>query len=253
MKTRLFLMLFIVTTFCSKVIFAQDVVRAKSFIELSGGMAIPMGNFTSAPTTAGTIQNAYNSSAGYAQPGTHFALNGTWYITPNIGIGGSFSTSSYRVNVNALANEVISSFDCDSATAEARNYNTISLMAGPYFALPLNNLTIEARVLGGITNTTTPDFIMQAINQPSTTDPISISKFVQTSGTANAFGFDAGLGVRYKLINHLSISLRGDYFYSKPNLTFDNIGRLDNTGREIFSYNQPISGISATFGVGYVF
>ena len=244
-------MIFILITLCSKVSFAQDVMRAKSFIELSGGIAIPMGNFASAPTT-GSIQNAYNSTAGYAQSGAHFALNGAWYITPNIGIGGSFSTSSYRVNVNALANEVISSFDCDSATAEARNYNTISFLVGPYFALPLNNLTIEARVLGGITNTTTPDMIMQAINLPGA-DPISISKFVQTSGTANAFGFDAGLGLRYKLLKNLSISIRGDYFYSKPNLSFDNIGHTDNVGRQVFSYNQPISGISATVGIGYVF
>ena len=126
-------------------------------------------------------------------------------------------------------------------------------MVGPYFALPLNKLTIEVRVLGGVTNTTTPDMIFQAINKPGGTDPISISKFVQTSGNATAFGFDAGLGIKYALINHLGLVLRGDYFYSKPNLTFDNIGRQNNTGRVVSSYNQPIEGINATFGVCYFF
>ena len=108
------------------------------------------------------------------------------------------------------------------------------------------------RVLGGISRTLTPDIYGTVINQPDETDPISISTFVQTSGVANAFGFQTGLGLRYNIFEHLILSLRGDYFYSKPDLSFDNINR-SNSGRILTSYNQPISGFNATFGIGYQF
>jgi len=252
MKTRLFLPVFIIISLFSKVSFAQDASSAKSFIEISGGISNPTGNFASSALT-NDIQSSYSSTDGYAKLGSHFAINGAWYITPHFGVGGTISTSSYSVNVNALANEIINSFDCDSATASARNYNTISILVGPYYALQFGHLTIEARLLGGITNTTTPDFIMQAINLAGGSDPISISTFVQKSGAANAFGFDGGLALKYALINHLGIVLRADYFYSKPNLSFDNIGRQNNTGRLVTSYNQPIAGINATLGVAYTF
>ena len=129
----------------------------------------------------------------------------------------------------------------------------MSVLVGPYYAWQFGHLTIEARVLGGITNTTTPDFIMQAINRSGGSDPTSISTFVQKSATENAIGFEGGLAIKYELINHLGIVLRGDYFSSQPNLNFDNIGRQNNTGRLVTNYNQPIAGINATFGVCYFF
>ncbi len=252
MKTQLFLLIFIIILLFSKVSFAQDTPRAKSFIEISGGISNPTGNFASSALT-NNIQSTYNSTDGYAQLGSHFAINGAWYLTPNFGVGGTLSTSSYSVNANALANEIINSFDCDSATASARNYNTISVLVGPYYAIRLGHLTIEARVLAGITNTTTPDFIMQAINLAGGSDPESISTFVQKSGTATALGLDAGIGIKFALAKHLGLVLRTDYFYSKPKLSFDNVGRQNNAGRLVTSYNQPIAGVNSTFGVCYFF
>ncbi len=164
-----------------------------------------------------------------------------------------YSTSSFGVDINSIAKGYLEAFDCDSATAAAGNYTNTSFLVGPYFALPLGNFTIEARLLGGITTTTTPAMIAQAINEPDATDPMSVSTFAQAAGKASAFGFNAGLGFRYQLLNHLSISLRGDYFSSTPNISLTNYGHQNNIGREISSYNQPIAGISGTLGVGYTF
>ena len=246
MKTILATIFSAICLLCiSQAAYAQNSTKPGNFIEISGGIAMPIGNFASSDFD--------KNSSGFAQTGSHFAASGAWYLTSNFGMGGMFSTSSFGVDQTSIAKGYLEAFDCDSATASAGNYSSTSFLVGPYFALPLGNLTIEARVLGGITTTSSPAIIAQAINKPDATDPISISTFAQSSGTASAFGFDAGLGLRYKLLNHLGISLRGDFFSSKPNITLNNYGHQNNTGREISSYNQPISGISATLGIGYLF
>jgi len=261
MKTKVITLIFTLFLITSRIASGQDapapINAAKSFIGVAGGIAMPTGNFAASDFTNTETQHfpsdAHDNSLGFAQNGVHLALEGAYYITPYFGIGGVFNTSSFSVNVSQIALAYIKAFDCDSGTCTARNYNSVSLLVGPYFAFPVQKLTIEARILGGVTNTTSPDIIVEAINRPDPTDPISISKFVQTSGTAATFGFQAGLGIKYAVMEHWSIGIRGDYFYSKPNIAVDNVGRQDNTGREIFSYNQPIAGFAGTVGIAYLF
>jgi hypothetical protein len=223
----------------------------KSFIEFSGGASIPMGNFASI-AASGPISGSYTTTSGFAKTGTHFAIDGAFFFSPHIGIGGSLSTASFSIDTKTIAAGYLENYDCDSASAKARSYNTINLLVGPYFSFPFGKVTMDLRVLGGISRTQTPDIIGTVINQYSGPTEGSVSTFVQTSGLANAFAFQAGLGIRYKISGHFILSLRGDYFYSKPELSFDNINR-SNTGRILTSYNQPISGFNTTFGVGYQF
>jgi len=240
---KLIFKLTILYMFALSVANAQN--QAKSFLSISSGISNPIGNFA-----ASDIENA---TSGFAMPGSNFSLDGAWYFHPNIGIGGVYSTSVYQLNTNELAQRYLESFDCDSALAKAAPYHTINFLVGPYFSLPLGNFTIDLRILGGITTTLSPDIIGTAINQRTGPNEGSISTFVQTSSSAIAFGFQAGLGLRYSITKHLLVSLRYDYFTSKPNLTFDNIGRTNVSGVVLTSYNQAVSGLNGTFGIGYQF
>ena len=230
---------------------AEDNSGAKSFISFSGGVAVPMGNFA-ATATSGPISGSYATPSGFAKTGTHFALEGAYYFSKYIGIGGTLSTSAFSIDTKTIAAGYLENYDCDSASSKARSYNTFNFYVGPYFSFPINKLTIDLRVLGGISRTLTPDIIGTVINEYGGPNEGSVSTFVQTSGVANAFGFQSGIGLRYNVFEHLILSLRGDYFYSKPDLSFDNVNR-SNSGRILTSYNQPISGVSATFGIGYQF
>jgi len=218
---------------------------ARSFLSVSGGIAFPGGNFASSDID--------NEKAGFAKTGQYFALEGAWYFHKNIGIGGLFTTTSYALNTEALANRYLESFDCDSASAKAGPYRTVSFLIGPYFALPVSRLTFELRILGGITNAVSPDIIGTAVNMPNGPNEGSISTFAQTSATANTFGFQSGLAVKYAAAGHLLISLRGDYFYARPTLYFDNINRNNISGIILQSSSVAVSGINASFGIGYQF
>ena len=224
---------------------------AKSFISFSGGAAIPMGNFAKTDAS-GPISGSYTTTSGFAKTGTHFAIDGAYYFSHYVGIGGALSTSAFSVDTKTIAAGYLENYDCDSASSKARKYNTFNIFIGPYFSFSISKLTIDLRVLGGISRTLTPDIFGTVINQNNGPNEGSTSTFVQTSGIASAFGFQSGIGLRYSICEHLMLSLRGDYFYSKPNLSFDNVNR-SNTGRILTSYNQPISGISTTFGIGYQF
>lgn len=223
----------------------------KSFIEFSGGASIPMGYFA-AKDASGPISGSYSTPSGFAMTGNHFALDGAFFFSPHIGLGASLSTSSFSINTKTIAAGYLENYDCDSASVKARSYNIINLLVGPYFSFPFGKITIDLRVLGGISRTQTPDIIGTVINQYTGPTEGSTSTFVQTSGVANAFAFQAGLGIRYNICGHFILSARGDYFYSKPDLSFDNINR-SNTGRILTSYNQPIFGLNTAFGIGYQF
>jgi hypothetical protein len=223
----------------------------RSFIEFSGGASIPMGNFA-AKDASGPISGSYSTASGFAKTGNHFEIDGAFFFSPHIGVGGSISTSSFSIDTKTIAAGYLENYDCDSASAKARTYNTINLFIGPYLSFPFAKVAIDIRLLGGISRTLTPDIVGTVINVYGGPTEGSTSTFVQTSGVANAFGLQAGIGIKYNIFGHFILSVRGDYFYSKPDLSFDNINR-SNTGRILNSYNQPISGFNTTLGIGYQF
>jgi len=223
----------------------DDNAKGKSFISLNGGMAMPMGKFAATDFSS--------DASGYAKTGTHFALEGAWFFSKHFGVGGSFATSTFAVNVTPIAAGYLAAFDCDSASAGSKPYRNVSFLIGPYFTCGLKKFSIDVHILGGITNTTSPNIFTSVFNQQTGPTEGSTSTFVQTSSSANAFGFQAGLGVRYSVCKHLAICLGGNYFTSKPQLTYQMVGLVNDVGHTPTGYNQAISGISTTLGIGYEF
>jgi opacity protein-like surface antigen len=225
--------------------------KAKSFLSFSGGIAMPTGKFAS--NDFGDAATGFNGTSGYAKMGSHFAVEGAYFFCSHFGIGGSLSASSFNVDVTPIANGYREAFDCDSASASARPYHTINILVGPCFSWPIKKFTIDARILAGVTTIMSPDIFCTVINAYQGPTEGSVSTFVQTGDNKTTFGMMAGVGIRYAIYKHWMVRLGSDYFYSKPTLNFQNVGRTNNVGPQFTSYNQAIAGMTAVFGVGYEF
>ena len=94
---------------------ADDNSGAKSFISFAGGAAIPMGNFA-ATAASGPISGSYTTPSGFAKTGTNFALEGAYYFSKYVGIGGILSTSAFSIDTKTIAAGYLENYDCDSAT-----------------------------------------------------------------------------------------------------------------------------------------
>jgi opacity protein-like surface antigen len=241
------LILYVAVSFISYTAFAQDttdVNKAKSFIGVSGGYSNLMGNITKTSYS--------NPASGFANPnGYNAGLEGAYFFSKYIGIGGVFSFSSYNVSNKGLDSLAVGyqlDFDSDSAKASAgTKYNFYNYFVGPYFSFPIKKFTIDVRVVGGITHVSTAELNFIDI------DGGKPHPFTQSMSTANGFGFQAGAGLRYSITKHLAIKLNVDYYYTDPNITIKNSNRIANTGRLITNYHQPITALYCNLGIAYQF
>lgn len=229
--------------YASMTAFGQDskIKTTKSFIGLNGGYALAIGNFT---------KNDYNDNkSGYANSsGSNIGLEGAYYLNKTIGIGGVFSnTSFYCKGLQTMSDGYKEDFDVDSSTVTITGkYSTFNFLIGPYFTFPVGKFAFEARVAAGLVRAKTPQFKVDLEDQ-------SAVAFYQNSATANTFGFQAGAGIRYSIIEHLCIKLAADFFYSQPDFKIENQNRVVNAGRLVSEYKQPIMGVYLNLGIAYQF
>ena len=212
--------------------------KPKSFIGLSGGISLPMGNFTKTDYT--------DPSSGFSsKTGLNFGLEGAKYLKgSNWGIGGSLSYATYNFKPNNLSAGFLDDFGVATAKVSADSYRTLQILVGPYHSIPLGKLTADFKGLVGIMSATSPEITTTLEDNPP---------FCQKSATATALSFQIGAGLRYSFNEKLGVSLRTDYFYGKPKFDLVNENRNNNVGRKIDSYNESISGICATAGLFYQF
>jgi len=243
-------------------IFAQDANSSiappasnGSFIGIIGGYSMPSGNWTktsyiSDEYGAWQANNPDNKSAGFAGNGTTFGVQGAWFFSKYIGIGGLVSCTQLNFKgLDSISAGYRGSFDVDQVTTSVSGgYTLWNFMTGVFFRYPFSDkFSVNARVLGGFTSATTPE-IDVAVEDGGVED----GTFTQQRCTANSFGYMIGIGVTYNVCNSLAINLLGDYYSSQPNFMIDNTNRNINAGRLITSYNQPLTGINISLGVSYL-
>jgi opacity protein-like surface antigen len=227
--------------------FAQQ--KGPSFIGINGGISLPLGNWGKSATIV-SINGTVNDPNGYANKGGIGMLDGAWFFSKHFGVGGLLSYGTYNLkNVNALSQGYQESFDVDTTRTTPTNYKVLNLLPGLYFNYPvLKKLSVTARALVGITYATTPQ-ISVSIEDGGVFDP----PIVQESDSKTAFAFDVGAGLSYAIKKCLAVNLKADYFYTEPDFTIDNTKRNNNAGREITTYNQPLSAINISLGVAFLF
>ena len=215
---------------------AQD----KSFnLSVNGGVAIPTGNFSKA--------DYHDESSGFAKTGFHLNLSGVYQFNKNWGAGILIGYSQFGFkDPLSLAEGYKEDSGTDSTTLYQLGHNSnFSVLVGPYYFIPAGkNVLIDIRALGGYVNTHLAGF---RIFYEDYTDNVMTQE--ETSG--GTFGFQLGAGVKYSVAKKVSLHFNIDYFSSHPKLsiTYDNF--VVNSGRRLTSYDEAISGVNATVGVGF--
>ncbi|MBA7584411.1 hypothetical protein ES708_26364 [subsurface metagenome] len=183
------------------------------------GSSVPVGSFSD------TV-DIY--SDGFA--GSNFVINfdGAYFFMPVVGIGGTFSFgSSYGGGEsleNALFDDVIEKFPTLSVPVDpdyipdfnAGKWNYVNLMAGPQISIPLNNINIDFKALGGLSFIFVPsrDMSIELNNNGEFTS--------STNGDVLNLGYIIGTGVRFGVGRGTGIRLGLDYYHSKPALVTKN-------------------------------
>ena len=221
---------------------ALEAQRAKSFISISGGYSVLRGQITRS--------DYYNTNSGYAnRSGYNVGLDGAYYLTKHLGLGGVFSFESFSAaHLQSLSNGYQNDFDVDSVSVTATTkYNFYTFFMGPYFSFPVQKFTLDARVTGGIALVNTPEFDVNVV------DGGKPHPFAQNISYGSAFGFQTGIGIRYAISHHIALKLNADYYYTDPNIPIKNSNRPIVAGRILTDYHQPITMLKINLGTVYQF
>jgi opacity protein-like surface antigen len=231
----------IATVFSCSQSVAQDEIKSKSFIGLTGGYSKLSGNLTK--NDYDNEKSGYSNSAGY-----NMGIEGAYFFHKYIGIGGIFSQSSfYTKGIQTMSDGYKDAFDVDSTTVSVSGkYSFTNFFVGPYFSYPCKKFTFDARLVGGLTHGVTPQFKIDLEDQLNAT-------FYQDAAKANAFGMQAGIGVRYSIIKNLCVKINIDYYYAKPDFKITNENRVVVAGRLVTEYKEPITMLCLNFGLAYQF
>lgn len=224
------------------IVFSTLVANAqkKSFnLSINGGISSPAGSFSKA--------DYYDGSSGFAKTGYQLNLSGVYQFSKHWGAGVLIGYSQYGFkNSLSLAEGYKEDSGTDSTTLYKKGSNSnFSVLVGPYYFIPVGKkVSISIRALGGYVNTHLAGF------QVFYEDYLDNS-MTQKQASGGAFGFQVGAGVKYDVAKKVSLHFNVDYFSSKPNLdiAYDNF--VVNSGRRLTSYNEAISGINATVGIGF--
>ena len=225
--------------------FAQNepaLSRAAGFIGFTGGYSALMGNITRSDYS--------NNSSGYASTsGYNIGLEGAYYLTRHIGIGGVCSFESFSVaHLQTLSDGYQNDFDVDSVSVTSTTkYNFYNFFVGPYFSFPVKKFTIDARVVAGITLVNTPEFDVNVI------DGGKPHPFAQNISYGSGFGFQAGAGLRYAISDHVGIRLSVDYYYTDPDIAIKNSNRAIVAGRILTDYHEAVTSLKINLGLAYQF
>jgi len=245
MKTLFFITYFFLALGTYKPLIAQEKEKlsTKSFIGFSaGGSFLVGGNLTKTDYGDPTSGFASGQSLLLGLEGAYFFFFFFW-------VGGAFSIANYAVTgAQSLSDGYQQDFNVDEAKATlSGGYRLYNFLMGPYFALPCKRITLESRILIGLTAATSPQIDVLLTDG----DPPNYYSFSQNAVSTLSFAFQIGIGGRIELYKGICLTLRADYFYTQPNFTIENVGRQNNTGRLITNYHEAIGSFNLSGGIAY--
>lgn len=117
-----------------------------SFLGLYLGLNIPLSHYDI--TEGVSFHTSSGSSAG---------VEGAYFFTPYIGVGGRFAVSSTHIITESKQDALSTASQIEESqsksVAENDNFDAVSVMAGPYFSYPLTSRwTVGSKLLAGYVN-----------------------------------------------------------------------------------------------------
>ena len=209
----------------------------KITLSVNGGAALPMGGFGKG--------DYYDASSGFAGTGGHFNVTAGYSLGKHWGVQvlAGYSKFAFK-GAQSLSDGYKEDSGTDSTTLYRKGTNhSWSFLIGPTYKIDAGRkFSITARALGGYVNTHLAGF--QIFYEDYLDNAMS-----QREASGGAFGWQAGLGLQYKLTARLAVQINADYFASKPNIDISYDNFVVNSGRRLTRYNETIGGINTTAGL----
>jgi hypothetical protein len=222
-------------------VFTASAQSTRQYISLSVGPSFPSGDFGKTDIN--------DSTSGWAKTGVAIQVAYAYRITHNIGVtaivsysGNSFDITSYKNALDAAHPDTM--FSVESYLS----WSSGSIMVGPYLRLPLSDkLSWDIRGLIGIFGSRTPRLTIRA----TTADGEQLPEYFRQTTRGFGFAWQVGTGFNLKM-NKYYLLLFADYVDSS--IDFDNTTGWDWNGEAYStSFNQHVSYVSATIGLGVFF
>ncbi len=212
------------------------------FVHLSVGPAIPVGDFAN--------QSATTDGAGLALKGLTTQLSVGYRLLGPIGLMARFEQSQFGVQTAGLSERQLSQDSTYNRQATASNWQTTSLLIGPYISIPMGRFSVDLRVLIGQTQATCPHVTLTGDISPD--EMVSLET---RQNTASASATSMGLSVKYRLGRSLAVQVNGDY--NQTNVPFQNMTTVWQQGsrRQDYQFDsqQQINTVNISGGITWLF
>ncbi len=202
----------------------------------------PLGNFSS---------NKNLLTDGFAQTGFGGEYSGTYFFTEYIGVGGNIKYISNTIDDNSvkqlLRDELPDNFPGGNVQFGIGLWKQVSLVAGPYFSLPLPKLSLDAYTLIGINFIMPPEMRVSAtIDEEFYERNISVQSI--------NYALDLGIALRYHVNESYSLRIFSSYYQSNSKgKVKEEIDENGDGNREIVDTDQSVTMQSVNFGIGIVY
>ena len=220
-------------------------IQPTGYFEISIGLGQPMSNFSSANGTG---------YGGYALPGYNVGLSyGVPIAHSNFGVAVMYNYSWNNYDIDTYVSNVQYSDQNNGYTPISdESYRESFILAGLFATIPLQRLSFDFRVLGGVAICALPEVDYQE-------DATSIAasqnfEWDTYHSTSSSFASDIGAGLRFR-IRRTAIMAGIDYLSADPmvNTTQRYTDQFGNSSYTHIGGSAPISVLSYSFGIGYQF
>jgi len=240
-------LLLLLTLLASVVVKAQ---KNELLVGLSAGISLPIGEFASSEYTINKDHNFENTGQ-FAELGTAFDVSANYRLGYYLGFAGRVMGGTNKVNTSEYSkalNSVINENGYEVTTA-SKGWGNFGLFAGGYFVVPIYDLYIDMRIMGGFINLFSPE-IRYYFTDLETQDE---ELFVKEKYNAATFAYNFGIGLKYKFSSNKFILFNSDFIGA--NIRKNDIKTLNPISKEEELVNMDVDYQVMTFtlGLGYIF
>ena len=202
MKRTSLLLLFMLPAFVATAqkAFIFNTLQKNGFISLSAGISQPMGTF-------GKLTGEQTS--GMAIRGQSMSVSGGYRLAGPLGLMARYEQTANGIDPSAMSGQYIQSagdqLSVTAADGRAGQWQTRSIMAGPYVTIPIGRVSLDVRAMAGQIWATCPETYVQGrVNRQTT--------MIRTDNQeSKAISAGIGLTARYRLTPAIALHINGDY------------------------------------------
>ena len=220
--------------------FIFNTLQKNGFISVSAGISQPLGTFA---------RKTGDASSGMALRGQTMGAAAGYRLAGPLGLMARYEQTRYGIDPAALLNEY-TQLPGDHLVVSVPGgrrgqWQTRSIMAGPYLTLPIGRVAFDVRAMAGQMWATCPETCIEGqLNRLPT--------LIRTSNQeARAIAAGFGLTTRYRITPTVALNLDADY--NSASFTFANVPRDPQMGgrrtQTTFTEQQSLNTINLASGL----